>query len=188
MPAYSLLRDRFVMVAPTVVEVPGDLLEAIEEQIRTTPPAASKDALPWIKLAVFGNKRSAKGSYRHDANVVRLHGVEVDYDNGHSTNDQAAHAGRTIEWARDRLAKVGVRALLYSTASSTAEAPRWRVLCDLAEPVEGDTSALRMFRRQMVARVNHVLEGCLTAESFALSQSYYFGPVIGKPMEVCHAY
>ena len=32
--------------------------------------AATKDSLPWLKLASFGKKRSDKNSLRHDANVI----------------------------------------------------------------------------------------------------------------------
>ena len=42
--------------------------------------ARKKDNLPWLKLAVFGNRRSDKNSLRHDANVERITGIEIDYD------------------------------------------------------------------------------------------------------------
>jgi hypothetical protein len=41
---------------------------------------ASKGACELLKLAIFGEIRSNKGSLRHDANVVGICGVEVDYD------------------------------------------------------------------------------------------------------------
>src|SRR5262249_54907237 len=42
--------------------------------------ARKKDNLPWLKLAIFGDERSQKGSLRHDANVERITGIEIDYD------------------------------------------------------------------------------------------------------------
>src|SRR5271154_5426430 len=42
--------------------------------------AESKDYLPWLKLATFGDSRSDKGSLRHDANVIWITGIEGDYD------------------------------------------------------------------------------------------------------------
>jgi hypothetical protein len=42
--------------------------------------AATKDDTPWLKLAVFGKKRTEKNCLRNDLNVVEISGVEVDYD------------------------------------------------------------------------------------------------------------
>src|SRR5437763_1214410 len=42
--------------------------------------APRKDDLPWIKLATFGDKKSRRGSYRRNANVDTITGIEGDYD------------------------------------------------------------------------------------------------------------
>ena len=42
--------------------------------------ARKKGDLPWLKLAMFGNNRTGKGSLRHDHNVLQITGVELDYD------------------------------------------------------------------------------------------------------------
>ena len=42
--------------------------------------ARAKDKLPWLKLATFGSNRTGKGSLRHDANVLEINGIELDYD------------------------------------------------------------------------------------------------------------
>jgi hypothetical protein len=55
-------------------------------RVRTGP---AKDALPWIKLARFGDRRSDKGSLRHDANVLEIEGVEADYDAGRMALEEA---------------------------------------------------------------------------------------------------
>ena len=44
--------------------------------------AASKMELPWLKLAVFENKRSQNNSLRTNENVLQITGVEVEHDSG----------------------------------------------------------------------------------------------------------
>src|SRR5215475_5501754 len=121
--------------------------------------APRKDMLRWLKLARFGQLATDKGSLRNDANVQAVSGVEVDYDLEQMSIEQAAQ----------RLADHGVRAILYTSPSHTPEKPRWRVLAPFAE--------LRapVFRLQMAARLNGVLGGVASKESFTLSQSYYLG-------------
>lgn len=121
--------------------------------------AERKDMLPWIKLAVFGMVTSKKGSLRHDANVLAITGVEGDYDQEKIAFEQAV--------AYLKAAKIF--AFVYTSPSHTPTTPRWRVLCpfDRRLPVAE--------RPKMVARLNGVLGGVLSVESFTLSQSYYFG-------------
>ena len=45
-----------------------------------TTRAPTKAELPWLKLAAFGDKRTEKGSLRHDGNVKWISGIEADYD------------------------------------------------------------------------------------------------------------
>jgi hypothetical protein len=78
-----------------------------------------------------------------------------------------------MEQAVEMLERAGVRAVLHSSASSTPEKPRWRVLCPLSEKRTPDA------RAALVARLNGVLGGILANESFTLSQSYYVGRVPG---------
>ena len=135
-------------------------LPALRELILKTS-AGAKARLPWLKLAKFGSKRSDKGSLRHDANVISISGVEVDYDGELVTPDEAVRI----------LKKVALRALVYTSPSHTVAKPRWRILaltsCDLP-PQE---------RTKLVARLNGILGGILAPESFTLSQSYYYGSV-----------
>lgn len=126
--------------------------------------AASKDKLPWFKLATFGNDKSAKGCLRTNANVATVTGLEADYDAGRMTPDEA----------RDKLAKAGVAALIYTTPSHTTKAPRWRVFCPLSGPLPPDKRADHM------AELNGILGGVLAGESFTLSQAYYAGTVEGR--------
>jgi putative DNA primase/helicase len=129
------------------------------ERVRTVGTFESKAKCPWIKLAKFGNQRTDKRSLRHDANVLFVSGLEGDYDTGLVTMEQAI----------DRLEQHGIRAAVYPSPSCTAEKPRWRVICPLA--VQRPPEA----RAGLVARLNGALGGILAVESFALSQSYYFG-------------
>lgn len=130
--------------------------------------AASKSDLPWIKLATFGDDRSEKNCLRHNGNVMAISGIEGDYDAEEVTPQQAA----------DRLKAAGVAALIYTTASHTPEAPRWRVLV----PLSRDHAPSE--REALCARLNGVLDGILTKESFTLSQAYYYGSVAGgHPVE-----
>jgi len=80
--------------------------------------ATTKSETPWLKLATFGNKRTEKNCLRHDANVTAVTGIECDYD------DEKISFEAAVEIMR----KADVRCVLYTSASHTPEAPRWRVL------------------------------------------------------------
>jgi KaiC/GvpD/RAD55 family RecA-like ATPase len=127
--------------------------------------AASKAALPLVKLGTFGDDRTRKGSLRHNANMIAIEGVEGDYDGEE----------RSIAWAVAKLDDAGIAAVVYASPSHRPDAPRWRVLCptsDTLDPAE---------RERLMARVNGVLDGQLGGESFTRSQTYYFGRIEGKP-------
>jgi hypothetical protein len=143
--------------------------------------AESKAGLPWLKLAAFGDDRTSRGSYRHDANMRAIHGVEADYDGERLTLDRARHI----------LGNANVAAVLYTSPSHSADAPRWRVLCPTSEPLPPTE------RARLLARVNGLFLGALAAESFTLSQSYYFGAIHGaqahevasiegRAIDLCH--
>lgn len=127
--------------------------------------AATKDALPWLKVASFGDVPTMRGSLRHNANVASVDGVEGDHDAG----------TLTIEEAGERLRRAGLAALIYTTPSHTPEKPRWRVLCPASRPL------LPEERERLCARLNGVMGGALAAESFSLSQAYYYGSVGRNP-------
>ena len=86
--------------------------------------AASKMELPWLKLAVFGNKRSEKNCLRTNANVVQITGIEIEHDAGEISFDTAIAAMR----------KARVRSLLYTSPSYVpATKERWRILVPLSQ-------------------------------------------------------
>jgi hypothetical protein len=129
------------------------------DRLKTVGTFPTKEKCPWFKLATFGDKRSRKGSLRHNANVLTITGLEADYD------------GEVVAMAtaKEQLERHGIRAALYQSPSSTPEKPRWRVVCPLSAPhAPGD-------RERLVARLNGALGGVLAGESFTLSQGYYFG-------------
>jgi putative DNA primase/helicase len=139
-------------------------LEELRDLVLATT-AAVKGNLPLLKLAGFGDKRSKKGSLRYNANVKSICGVEIDYDSGVMTFDEAV--------ARIREARLA--ALLYTSPSNAPGKPRWRVIL----PTSRDLPPEDRFR--LVARVNGVLGGIIAGESFTLSLSYYYGSVNNNP-------
>lgn len=137
--------------------------EEVVERLRNPAAYPRKEACPLIKLATFGDRRTEKGAVRHDGNVLEVFGIEADYDAEKVGMDRAA----------DLLTAQGIEAFLYTTPSHVADRPRWRVLAPLSKPHAPAE------RERLVAMLNSVLGGILAAESFTLSQTYYFGKVKG---------
>lgn len=155
----TFFRDRF---ATTKAEEEASLRDLVTRIAATEAP--NKAALPWLKLATFGDRKTDGGSLRNDANVLEVHGVEADYD-GESV---------TLDKARQVMEQAGVAALLYTSPSHTPDRPRWRILCPTSRALPPDQ------RARMVARINGLFAGGLAAESFTLSQAYYFGRIAGN--------
>lgn len=145
-------------------------LRAMVPLIKSTT-AGAKEQLPWLKLGRFGDQSSDKNSLRHDGNVLAIGGTEADYDGGVMGIDEAD----------TRLSDAGIAAVVYTSPSHAPEKPRWRVLCPLSKEITGTPQELHDLRAEFVGRVNGALGGVLTAESFALSQSFYFGSVNSNP-------
>jgi hypothetical protein len=128
--------------------------------------AVEKSALPWLKLARFGAAKTARGSLRHDRNVIAISGVEVDYDGERISFDAA------IETA----AKAGLLAILYTSPSHMAERPRWRILAPASrEYPPADRARLLgrlngLYRGISPARAGRYLKRTTTAASTAPSR------------------
>lgn len=133
--------------------------ESLARWIEMQPPRETKTRCPLLKLAAFGDRRTETGSLRNDANVLRVYGIEGDYDAGEITPEQAI----------ERLESYGLRATVYTSWGHTTEAPRWRVLAPLARPVEPAA------RLAYAETLNGLLWGALAPESGVLSQSYFVG-------------
>ena len=138
--------------------------------LKDPPEYTSKKACPLISGATYGERKTEKGCLRHSANVLAVYFVEGDYDGEEVTPEEAAQ----------RLQAANVEAVVYTTASHTAKAPRWRVLAPLSAPCAPAD------RRRHVATLNGALGGILNAESFTLSQSFFFGRVAGAPYTCVH--
>ena len=55
-----------------------------------------KGNLPWLELAVFGDKKTDEGCPRHNENVHQITGVELDYDDKKISFDAALTALREM--------------------------------------------------------------------------------------------
>jgi hypothetical protein len=139
-------------------------IDTLATLIRDTS-APAKAALPWLKLARFGNARTPHGSFRHDRNVIAITGIEADYDDGRISLDDA------IETAE----KAGLQAILYTSPSHAPDRPRWRVLAPTGRELPPAD------RARLLGRLNGLYRGVLARESWTLSQAYYFGRVGDAP-------
>jgi Primase C terminal 2 (PriCT-2) len=139
-------------------------LPALRNMIQKTS-ANAKAKLPWLKLAKFGNKLSSEGCLRHNANVLEISGVEVDYDGERIPFDTALAVLRAAR----------LEALIYTSPSHSKAKPRWRILAPTSKALPP------VVRAQLVARLNGLFGGVVAEESFVLSQSYYFGSIDNNP-------
>jgi len=145
----------------------ADLIALAKRVERTT--AAEKSALPLVSLGRYGDLKSEHGSLRHRKNLREVHGLEADYDAGEMPPAEAAR----------RLAEARIAALIYTSPSHGLEGKghRWRVVCPFSGPLSPEE------RERHVARLNGVLGGILSRESFTLSQSYFIGGTGGREPE-----
>ncbi len=139
--------------------------EQLCQYLGNPPEYAQKADAPLIKFAAFGTTLTNKGSLRHDANVLAVTGVEGDHD----------AETMSPEEAYQRLQAAGIQAAIYTSASNAPGKPRWRVLAPTSQAYAPEA------HRELAARLNGVLGGVLSNESFTLSQSYYIGRVRGVP-------
>jgi predicted P-loop ATPase len=123
--------------------------------------ASSKEHLWLLKLATFGEKKTAKGCLRNNDNVLFLHGFVGEHD-AETVSFEAAVA---------LVREAGVRALLYTSPSHKPDKPRWRVIFPFGGQMRPEGHA------SMADRANALLGGVLSGESWTLSQAYYFGRV-----------
>ena len=128
------------------------------------PHRDTKAACPLFSVFEFGDKRTAKNSLRSTENALHAWAVVAEHDAG------------TIapELARDKLAAFGIAATLYTTASHTPEAPRWRIVAPTSRELD------KAEYPQMVARLNGLFGGAIASESFTVAQSFYFGRINGR--------
>lgn len=142
-------------------------LRELAQRIQRTC-AASKEELPWLKLGPFGDTPTTKGSLRSNANLIAINGIELDYDDGDVTWDQALA----------RLYEAGIPALLYTTRRHTSEKPRFRILIPTSRALPPEE------RARLVARAYGVVKGTIDGASFTQSQCFYYGFPVGVRMFV----
>jgi hypothetical protein len=131
----------------------------------TVPSYAVKKSAPLIKLALFGDNASGNGSLKHDENLLELLGVEGDYD----AEDMSIYGACKL------LERHNIRAILYTSWSSSHEKPRWRVLAPTSKATPKEDHC------RLVARINGALGGILAGESFTLAQGYFIGRNPNQP-------
>jgi hypothetical protein len=145
-------------------------LKALADRIAVTS-APTKERLPWLKLATFGELRTKKGSLRHDANLKTISGVEIDYDAERILFDDALVI----------FEKAGLEALLYTSPTHMRDGhgPRWRALCRLSQEYPPEHHERFVCRLAGLFRDGSVT--VLSAECWTRSQAYYFGSVDHNP-------
>jgi P4 family phage/plasmid primase-like protien len=139
-------------------------LHDLAERIVNTS-ASAKAGLPWLKLGLFGDTRTDKGSLRSNGNMKVCTGLEADYDGERVAFGDAVGI----------LTEAGILSLVYTSPSHTDAKPRWRVLCQFSEERSPQQRDLYM------ARLNGVFHGIFAPESWTVSQSYYYGCVDHNP-------
>lgn len=162
---FTLFADRFASEAERVDET----FAALCDRIEAAPVVANKGECALVKLATFGDQRSARDSLRTNDNMLPggLSGVEGDYD-GEEIGPEVAAALLRAE---------GIAGFVYTSPSHKPERPRWRVLCPASKPLEPKE------RDVLIRRLNAIMGGVLSTESYTRSQAFYFGRVRGVTFE-----
>ena len=158
---------RFPTMAATKKKDMRLSLRRLAKEIERTV-AADKLKLPGFKCATFGNDTSLSPSgrsYRTNANMLAVSGLEADYDREEVTPEDAV----------DILTEAGIPALVYTTPSHSPDAPRWRVITPFSEEHPPQD------RARFMARLNGLFDGVFDDASFTPSQFYYGGNVTDRP-------
>ena len=153
--------------APTLTTQTLRLWELRDLILTTT--ADKKTKLRWLKAAQFGTTPSEENCLRYNDNVLAISGAIGEHDDGAMSFDEAIK----------RLRAAMVTALVYTSPSNTATSPRWRVVAPMSHDLPPTEHA------KQLARINGVLSGVLSPESFTLSQAYYFGKIGNNPDHRC---
>jgi hypothetical protein len=155
------------LTGSTAIEYPTTT-KALADWLRGLPEYPDKASCPLISVNRFGSLKSNQGSLRHDTNIVEPGGLIGDYDVG--TLPPAEAAGM--------LQVLGIEAVIVTTPSHGIKGNRWRVIA----PLSAACSVAQ--RHDLLGKLNTVLGGGLSSESFAASQAYYVGRVAGVAYEV----
>lgn len=120
--------------------------------ILDVPAYPDKSAQPLIKLGIYGADSRAN-------DLHEVHGIELDYDDGQITPQQA----------EDLLKAEGIRAIVCSTYTSTPEYPKWRAFLPLSKPYAAK------HRAALVGAADAVLGHVIAPESYRQKQIFFIG-------------
>ena len=120
--------------------------------IQDVPAYPDKKAQPLIKLGAY--QADSRANDLHEA-----HGIELDYDDGLITPDQAA----------DLLKAEGIKAIVCSTYTSTPDKPKWRAFLSLSKPYAAK------HRAALVGACDSVLGHVIAPESYREKQIFFIG-------------
>ena len=140
-----------------------------------TSPAiyTAKEHQPLLSLCQFSGEALPSGCLRSGHFVTECHGIEIDYDDGVIT----------IEQARDILQDAGIISVIHTTASchqpkgNKPPGWRWRAVIPFSAPVPA------LDRARYVGMINALFGGAIGAESFDLGRSFYVGRLRGVHWE-----
>lgn len=152
----------FASTGDTIAKSKTGSLREIAELVRRTTidPAGREEAAlagPLLMPARFTGSRL-------EANMVDLCAVALDHDAGEIGPEEAAR----------RLRAAGIAALVHTSRKHTAEAPRWRVIAPLAQPVAPST------RGDLIARLAAVLGVGFDSKATS-ALGFFIGAPTGKP-------
>lgn len=128
------------------------------EALSTPNEAPNKNSLPLVKFSKLPQNSRVAGTVPE--NMTAIVG---DYDAELVTVDEAVA----------KLSASGISSVVYTTASHRPEAPRWRVVAQLASP------ATPTEYPEYLNLVNGALGGILARESWETTRSYFYGKVEG---------
>ena len=135
--------------------------------------APTKARLPYLKPAIFGELRTKPGrSFRHNANVLGVTGVALDYDDKKISFNTAVR----------KLRRARLKFLAYTSPSYTKKEPKWRLVLPTSRALMGTPAWCDETHKALISRVCGVFGADIfSGETWTLSQAYFYGRVDGKP-------
>lgn len=131
--------------------------------VRNIPSYPSKQQQPLIKLATFENDSRASGTV-----PIHIYGIELDYDDGRVTPEQAAN----------RLQSVGIQAIVCTTYTHKPDFPKWRAFLPLSKPYKAK------HREALVSACDEALGHIIAPESYRSKQCFFIGKSPNIPYTV----
>lgn len=134
--------------------------------------APTKARLPYLKPAIFGELRTKPGrSFRHNANVLGVTGVALDYDDKKISFNTAV----------GKLRRARLKFLAYTSPSYTKKEPKWRLVLPTSRALMGTPAWCDETHKALISRVGSVFGADIfSGETWTLSQAYFYGRVDGK--------